>query len=161
MPKADELGAMNYTLAVLHAWHELRDLLLTSLVQWCVLSHGVGGRLVLMISHQALMSSMPAQFTVSDTTGWWLKSAAFRCHEHSTRRCLFLFNALVVFNLIILLAAASAARDRYRRQIVLAEVARHALVLLRRYVPAHSPDVLEGALLGASATTEITTGLPN
>lgn len=134
---------------------------MTSLVQWCILSHGIGRRLVLMVSYQTLVSSMPAQFAVSDTTRRWRKSTAFRCHEHRTRRRLFLFNALVVFNLTILLTASSVARDRYRRQIVLTEVARHALVLLRGHVPAHSPDVIEGALLGARTTTEIAAGLPN
>jgi len=84
-----------------------------------------------------------------------LQRSAHGGHQKSPRSCLFLFDALVIFNLAIVHLLWTVALNRHGGQIVLAEIVRHARVLLRWHVSPHPSNVIKSALFSSGAATDV------
>ena len=69
------------------------------LVKGRILSHRIGRWLIFLACDEACVASLPTQFAVTHAVTNGIKLAADWCHELGASSSLFLFYALVVFDL--------------------------------------------------------------
>mmetsp|Transcript_22768 Transcript_22768/g.28170 ORF Transcript_22768/g.28170 Transcript_22768/m.28170 type:complete len:216 (-) Transcript_22768:1967-2614(-) len=148
--------------------HKLGERLLAHLVQpvdlvsqWRVRFQRVFTRLILAVK-EARVATVGGQRTQVDILTRFLagtdRVAGARGHQLGSGGRLLLLNALVVLNLAVVARAAVylvTLPSRFRTQVIVTEVVRHARVLLGGHIAADTSYVVQGTLVGAGTATQV------